>query len=548
MRYLMTLLVIVGLGLAYLPSSFRNLSTAYLFEDDYDLIFDPARIPLIEGSRLYTNLSNLVTADEETFGQSTANFYMLGGSTKIGKFYPAVLYDHFAWKDPLWTGLRGQNNDSLYGEGEVTNIIWRDLDSNGTYDYKSVDSRWAQSWQDTSDMDFLIGFGKNMGEDKRIGLSYAFTSYQIKHINPDSNHVYDQNDSNLISGLYTFSRYDSAEGLSKTKGVYHNIHLSGWMDKEKWSAGIGVRFIPHSYTTERNYFDTLYENRSPSDTAIVDYYMKKVDAVSMRPYSGFIVPVTLKLFYNWNEKTQSRIYLTYGMGMTDLSDDAGGHEYIYKDTLYRPGQMIVNDTVQHFYTGERNDNWISLMTQHFFNVSERFDLAFGLGFSNSTPVDELIDSAVTYRTTTFNHGDTLPDHDDYTAVTTGSEQWKTRTTGVVRTFTLPVGLEFKIFNPLVLRLGAEHTVTFSDSTTTDDLLRFVPQKIKTTYGDGVIEERMGTNQTRRPSTETEKETTHETEYCYGLGWAATDNLQIDLMGFARLTDLTNWKLSVTFKF
>ncbi|MDO9067369.1 MAG: hypothetical protein Q7W05_02800, partial [Deltaproteobacteria bacterium] len=37
-------------------------------------------------------------------------------------------------------------------------------------------------------------------------------------------------------------------------------------------------------------------------------------------------------------------------------------------------------------------------------------------------------------------------------------------------------------------------------------------------------------------------------YSYGAGWKISDNLQIDLMGFSQLTDMTDWKLSAVFKF
>jgi hypothetical protein len=235
------------------------------------------------------------------------------------------------------------------------------------------------------------------------------------------------------------------------------------------------------------------------------------------------------------------------MGRSGLSDDAGGLTLTKVDSVCRPGKMLVNDTVTHNYFGDNNYDEISLTTQHFFKVSDRFDLAFGLGFSNESFTEELNDSLISYQYRAFNDGDTLADRDDTTFVTTRTEHWQTKTTGVYRTVSLPVGLEFKLFNPLKLRLGARHTIRFPDVTTVDDLKAFLPAKTKVTLGDGTSYETMAP-QTRRPSTSTEKETIHETHYYYGLGWNATDNLQFDLMNFARLNDLTNWKLSVTFKF
>ncbi len=548
MRYgMMTLLVMVGLSFAFLPYSFRNQSTAFLFEDDYDLIFDPARLPEIEGTRLYTNLSNLTSGDEEVFGPATANYYLFAGSTKLGKLYPGAIYDNYTSKDPQFTGLYDQDSVRLYGDAEQTRVSWQDVDGNGSYDFKSVDSRAARAWEENSETDFLIGFGTRMGENMRLGFGYYRFDNSTKDIIPAFNHLYDRKDSNLVSGLYTFTSYDSAEGLTTDKWSGHEFHLSGWHDGEKASVGLAVKFIPNTEIVEWGNFDTTYTNRSPANPAIIDYRLTTLNDSSLLAHSGYQIPITAKLFYNWNEKTQSRFYLTYAMSNASVTDESEGLTITTADSTCRPGHMTVYDTTYHKYAGERSDNRINLMTQHFFNISERFDLAFGIGFSNSAPVAELIDSSVTYRTTTFNDGDTLPDYDDYTAVTTGSEQWQTMTTGVVRTLYLPIGIEFKLFNPLALRLGATHTITMSDYTTVDNLVAYAPTITNITRGDGTSSETMA-DQSRKPSTSTEKATTHQTTYTYGLGWSATDNLQIDLMGFAKMTDLTNWKLSVTFKF
>ncbi len=71
------------------------------------------------------------------------------------------------------------------------------------------------------------------------------------------------------------------------------------------------------------------------------------------------------------------------------------------------------------------------------------------------------------------------------------------------------------------------------------------------YGDGtraitytpnpLDEQETGTSQTNQGKVS-------YTNYTYGAGWKVTENLQLDFMGFAQLTDLTNWKLSAVFKF
>jgi hypothetical protein len=149
----------------------------------------------------------------------------------------------------------------------------------------------------------------------------------------------------------------------------------------------------------------------------------------------------------------------------------------------------------------------------------------------------------------FDNGDTISGPEDYTRTITQSETWMTMIDGSTNSFSIPVGVEFMITKPLVFRLGAQHTLAYNDYTTTTELIDYEPQRTLTVYGDGsqteVIED-PGPRPERSVEQETEK--VPETDYYYGLGWMVTNNLQIDLMGFNELTDLSNWRLSATLRF
>jgi len=53
MKYALVFLIMLSLSFGLVTESFRYQSTAGLFEDDYDLLFDPARIPEIGGARAW---------------------------------------------------------------------------------------------------------------------------------------------------------------------------------------------------------------------------------------------------------------------------------------------------------------------------------------------------------------------------------------------------------------------------------------------------------------------------------------------------------------
>jgi hypothetical protein len=125
----------------------------------------------------------------------------------------------------------------------------------------------------------------------------------------------------------------------------------------------------------------------------------------------------------------------------------------------------------------------------------------------------------------------------------------TKVTGSTKAISLPVGVEFYLFQPMVLRFGAQHTYTMDDYTTVTELVQYEPQRTRTVDGTGTVtEDLIDPNPAPVGSDETHKVNTPQTDYFYGIGWKATDNLQIDIMGFSKLTDLENWRISATLKF
>ncbi|MEO0206681.1 MAG: hypothetical protein ABIL22_08425 [candidate division WOR-3 bacterium] len=158
------------------------------------------------------------------------------------------------------------------------------------------------------------------------------------------------------------------------------------------------------------------------------------------------------------------------------------------------------------------------------------------------------DTTVSRRVYDDNDGVSF-DPDDYVQTTWSSETWMTKITGKSNSIALPVGVEFNLFPQLVMRLGAQHTYTMDDYTTVTELVQYEPQRTRTVDGTGTVTENLiDPNPAPIGSDETQKVNTPQTNYFYGVGWQVTDNLQIDLMGFNQLTNLTNWRISATLKF
>ncbi|MCK4584415.1 hypothetical protein KAU13_03275, partial [candidate division WOR-3 bacterium] len=83
-----------------------------------------------------------------------------------------------------------------------------------------------------------------------------------------------------------------------------------------------------------------------------------------------------------------------------------------------------------------------------------------------------------------------------------------------------------------------------------DLIDASPGLVHTERGDGTVTDVFIDNPNLEDigSSEDITVSSSNTTYTYGLGYTVSENLQIDLMGFSDLTDLSNWRVSATLKF
>ncbi|MEO0115002.1 MAG: hypothetical protein ABIK93_05950 [candidate division WOR-3 bacterium] len=553
MRYWLIAGLIFSLTLALSPAgSFRYQSTAFLFEDDYDLLFDPARIPLIEGSRIYTNLSNFVSNQEEQFGFRTDNFFLVGGSTDlIGFIYPGVVLDKYYNKTALPTGLYGRSSeiwlDTLFGDAKTIETEWLDLDGNGSYDHRVTKINERKAWDETKNMDYYIGLGyKTNG--LRLGLGFLNNCAAYTNTNPGYNWIYEQRDSSLVSGALTYTVNDTFTGPDKTKSDTKRFILSGWYDWTTLSVGLMAGFGIMSDNFNYIHTGSVYENRSPANPTIQDYYKStSLDSLT-KPRTGTTIPIGLAVFVKPKENIENRFYLNLFTQSERLGSGAGSYQHNTMDSTGRPGRAWLDTKTTHQYRGALTSKGVDFKTKHLFRVSDRFDLGFGLEFGAWDFKDSLADTLSSLSVYEYNNGDTIAGSEDYRITTKSAEEWLEKVTGSTKTLSIPVGFDFRLVPSLSLRLGAIHHIAWSDITTTDLMRAFEPTHTRTEYGDSTFSETIGPESELQASSETITETKHNTYFTYGIGFNPIKNLQIDLMGFRNLTDLTNWKLSIVFKF
>jgi hypothetical protein len=546
MKYAIAIVTMLSLSFGLVTESFRYQSTAGLFEDDYDLLFDPARIPEIGGSRLWTSLANFVTGDENLFSSGSQPYVLLGGMTGFGNLHPGIVYDRSAQKTALSTGLLDPYGNTIYGDGELTVTDWNNLDTLGNWTNRTDETTTRSAYEHLGSSDWYLALATRLNSI-RLGFGFMHNDYQSTFTDPDNNFTYLYTSRDLIGDTLEYQESASFAGDETAKNSSNDFRFSAWLDRNNISFGMNIDFDLLSTKDEAIILgdSAEYENPQSPDT---NYTLVAIFDSLMQKQSGNRIAIGLKSFFDYSENTQGRFYIDFYTQSLSYGDDAMDYFFNTREQSYSTFTWDTVNTVTR-YDGSRSSKGIRVGTKHLFTISPRLKFGIGLFYNTSSYSDSTAAIDTTISIAVYDNGDTISGPEDYTRTITESETWMTMVDGSTNSFAIPVGVEFTIANPLVFRLGAQHTIAYDDYTTTTELIDFEPQRTLTVYGDGTTTDVIQDPGPRpEKSVEQETETVPTTDYYYGLGWMVTKNLQIDLMGFNELTDLSNWRLSVTLRF
>ncbi|MDO9391807.1 MAG: hypothetical protein Q7U71_08550 [bacterium] len=516
-------------------NSFRNQSTSGLLEDDLDLMLgsygylDPARMTLIDGGRLYTNLSNIYSQYEEVFDNNGDDTYVIGGTSDIfgyGKL-----------------GLVYSQNTDKYRDSTAYEYIYLE-ETNGAnpgYDFKAVD-KYQYQYQDTQDeKDYFLGWAKQVNDMK---LGVAFKREQYSYMQDEFN-KYDYTEQNLVTGqtIYTQAEQDtSSNGYNESTNY---VGASVWKplnDKMDVSLRLAVGFGGGKNIDE---YDYSWDENYPGG----DSYNETEDHNYTTEYTGFAFSGGGAYVYKWSDKVDTRLDLQYSHMSNKPKAGTTWEENYHEQTL-----SLTSEYYDEGYTGtlegENADNNIDFRMVSKARLNKAvFAIGFGLSTGNydqTSTIDEANTSVYRYSDQNI---DTLPT--SYVETSTWNEQWEYMNTGSYLTWSFPVCVEFDLTKSIVFRLGARHEINNGSYTNNNTLTGGSDMTtVVTRYGNGYtttdfypdpLDEQTG-------YTNTYNYRNSYTDYTYGAGWKVTENLQLDFMGFAQLNDLTNWKLSAVFKF
>ena len=131
-------------GQQFEPLSFRSQALGGIVSDDLDLIYDPIELRFVKGIRVYTNLSNLISYNEEILDNVSNNEFLFGISFQNP-------YIKNLWSSALIRYTNAQSSDQVTLDRDLDGVIditdegnfqdifnaYLDMDGDGLYDIRN---------------------------------------------------------------------------------------------------------------------------------------------------------------------------------------------------------------------------------------------------------------------------------------------------------------------------------------------------------------------------------------------------------------------------
>lgn len=550
-------------------SSFRNRSTAGLLDDDLDkwtstasgLFRDPAGLTGLEGYRIYTNLSNLVSHDEQFLDENQkSNYFLLGSSVPLNNLgHIGVMVNLHSIQQPLDTGMEYSDGEPILGEGESSESEFYDLDYNGSYDEKETLEKTVKSFEKSQNINALLSWGKNFSTFK-LGFYYEYylDEMQTRPFTDPLNTLgntfsLEHSTVNLFNDQVTSKSQMSGSGSVLSRIDAHSLGFSFWKNTTQYDFGLFGALHYYSVSDRSIAQQSLLIDTSPGSEEIdVERGYQKFNALF--PYSGIGFDLGVAATKNWSENLLTDVNLGYKHRSEDLSDNAGISYQLLEKTETTLGDNLrtseINNQDNSDLSGPFTDHLIDFYSRSIARLNDRviFAMGFGIGLYKSdqkTSVESKSENQESY-----NDGDQQPeDHDDYTKTTSTSQNYRWDSSMAFLECRLPVGVEFHVTDKLVFRLGAEYQYSDIGFTNSRNTLHASPLFQSTEYGDGLVNDHLMKDSFYLDNglREYNDARMSRTQYFYSAGYEISENLQIDLMGFSQLTNLDAWLLSIVVK-
>jgi hypothetical protein len=501
-----------------------------IVDDEYsDLFLNPAFINYVEGSRIYTNLSNIHNFGDDLFfsgDYSPDMFYnLIGGITsykdmKVGGLLETGGINYTGTDMNYSTDIIGCET---YADSLESEMVCKDLNT-------SINLFWGKK---IADYNVGVWFGPQFMDMEQSYDDVSMSHYWLfDTLGNVLDHEYEYEREQMANKAKTYAYPFMIGAISGTYEDELSANFTFGFDRV--NGIIPVNFISseltHEISQDLSSLDESYEyceqktDQGGFYLALNGRNKKRMEDHSLS-YLGSIVyvhqPLTMTVFdttYDYSDYETDYISLTAtntrqeGTGATDYFALALGIGTEKKFDAFGASSMFAIGLIPSYFSGK------STMTME---PSET--------------------NAYTYYT--------YPDTMESTTFYSNGETYDYEYCYGGFTATIPVGLEMHLTDRLVLRLGVtqDMMLKFKDCdevTMTDNgwTQHIVSGPFDTTYYEPA-------NELDSYYSKTEDKVTFNTmtTYHYGMGFKVNDNIELNFLNFADLTNLKSWVLGVNIK-
>ncbi|MDI6766014.1 MAG: hypothetical protein QME52_04235 [Bacteroidota bacterium] len=544
------------------PLSFRSQALGGIIKDDLDLIYDPIELRFVDSLRLYTNLSNLTNYSERVFDNYADDEFLLGVSRQN------PLYDKH-WISALFRFTKERYSPEE--QSEATNYY---VGSDNLY-HTRISTSQKYFTENLEDAYSFILNNSFLLNDITVGTRFGYGSWSYDDKTTNNNYG-----SSLGVGTYGFVRpsnynyrsfnysrdvfwLDSNYSYEKTtvtgdfNSTYENpsFHAVASVMKPMWNyefrGELGLISIDNSFNRVDNYSGS-YQRFNPNYANYKYDYSEQwnYDQTGEMTGSGFGIGLSIRRTFNKQSERKNDGYVSVGARMLFESYDYTDQQnrmFSSDETFYdgygpmwdRQRKKWHNETMSDNGTGDAN----TFIFDTRFNIPLVDGVHFGLGGSYLIRSDERNTKyigSIEYGED-FSVTDGLSNRADFVIDSTGRATADRTYKSAYEQFSIPVGIEYRFTEnkKWALRFG---TIFVYYNTTTDDIKQMTdsqPLIEKTTYGDGSTEVKAHNNYYTSTSSHYSSGSSWKI-FTYGLGFDATDNLQIDVLGFFDLPGGTSF--------
>lgn len=527
--------------------SFRAISTAFMFDDYIDFAQNPLLLPKAEKNAIFTGLSNF-TSSEFLFSNMGDNDIKLGGIYESGIGSEGFIFTLLNSKTSLLNPLGG------IGETTLDSVVYEDVDLDGYPDIRRNKYLYSNAWQKSIKINFSLSFYLDR-DDYGIGFFFAHTEKMEQEcdggdtLNPLGVFVYNEQIINNMTGNL-ISTVNGIGSGKETNG--NNISL----------AAIGTNFSLNEnpvrallmYEVERselkeNYSAVITRDNAPLDPDNIHIVQKLYE----RAYNDYELRRRLSLnMLLWDNEFD----ITYAVngGIIKYAGKVGTlidmNSIIQEDQLSDSIMVDINRTADVVSlsepVGTGYDGYFTFLKG--LSLSDKGRMRFGVSLY---ALKEKVKRQVFRSDTTYSKfidGDTEPnDADDFEGIQYSSVSYDSVYEHAHFAVRVPCGFYIGATKSIELRFGVIEEIRWDKAQNYLVYTGITPLVREIIRGDGTH-----TIQKSGLSYENNSQIIESivpsTRFFYGIGIDVLENLSIDLMNYATITNLNNWKLSVVFKF